>query len=71
MSANYWRNRWINALVHNGIDRKVAADAFTEIYRHQSADQSKSPETQALMAFGLAGTKQGGHHNASASQSSI
>lgn len=68
MSAHYWRNRWINALVHNGIDRDTAADAYAETYRHQSADQSKSPETQALMALSMiANGKQGARNNASAS----
>jgi len=53
MSDKYWRNRWINGLVHNGIDRKTAEAAFADAYKHQPADHSKSPETQALMVYGL------------------
>jgi hypothetical protein len=57
MSAFYWRNRWINALVHQGIERSAAEAAFAATYRHQPADFSKSPEIQAMMAISAAGNQ--------------
>jgi len=57
MSTNYWRNRWINALVHNGIKRVAAEEAFSETYRDNSADYSKSPEIQAFMILSSSGDK--------------
>lgn len=57
MSANYWRNRWVAALVHNGINRATAEDAYKTTYGKQSADYSKSPEIQALMTLDVAGSK--------------
>lgn len=57
MSAYYWRNRWIDALVHNGIERSAAETMYASTYREQSADQSKSPELQALMTLGMMGDK--------------
>ncbi len=57
MSANYWRNRWIDALVHNGINRAAAEDAYKVTYSKQSADYSKSPEIQALMNLDVMGNK--------------
>jgi len=53
MSDKYWRDRWIDSLVHNGLDRKTAEAAFEEAYKNRPADESKSPETQALMTYGL------------------
>lgn len=52
-SDKYWRNRWINSLVHNGVDRATAEAAFADAYKNRPADESKSPETQALMTYGL------------------
>ncbi|GGI17790.1 MAG: hypothetical protein REI95_09960 [Oxalicibacterium faecigallinarum] len=51
-SDKYWRDRWIAGLVHNGVDQKTAEAAFNEAYRNRPADESKSPETQALMIYG-------------------
>jgi hypothetical protein len=52
MSAYYWKNRWVNALVHNGVERSVAEKAYADTYRAEPADFSKSPEIQALMMAG-------------------
>ena len=52
MSAYYWKNRWVNALVHNGVERSVAEKAYDETYRSEPADYSKSPEIQAFMMVG-------------------
>ncbi len=52
-SDKYWRQRWIDSLVHNGLDRNAAEAAFAEAYKNRPADESKSPETQALMTYGL------------------
>ena len=49
MSSNYWRERWIKALVKQGMERSAAEAAFAATYSKQAADQSKSPEIQALM----------------------
>ena len=68
MSANYWRNRWIGALVHNGIKRSDAEAAFIKTYSKQSADQSKSPEIQALMALGIDNEPSDARTSQSASQ---
>ncbi len=57
MSANYWRNRWIAALVHNGIKRSAAEDVFRATYSKQPADYSKSPEIQALMTLDVSDSK--------------
>ncbi|MFC7287484.1 hypothetical protein ACFQPC_05475 [Herminiimonas glaciei] len=53
MSSNYWRERWIKALVKNGMERSAAEAAFAATYSKQPADQSKSPEIQALMSLDL------------------
>lgn len=68
MSANYWRNRWINALIHNGIKRSDAEEAFAKTYSKQSADHSKSPEIQALMALGIGNIQSSAHTAKSVSQ---
>lgn len=52
MSTNYWRNRWIEALVKRGIERSAAEQAFAATYRDQPADFSKSPEIQAFISLG-------------------
>ncbi|MNR83795.1 hypothetical protein D3C72_145800 [compost metagenome] len=53
MSSNYWRERWIKALVKTGMDRNAAEAAFAATYSKEPADQSKSPEIQALMSIDL------------------
>jgi len=53
MSSNYWRERWIKALVKQGMERSAAEAAFAATYSKQAADQSKSPEIQALMSIDL------------------
>jgi hypothetical protein len=53
MSSNYWRERWIKALVKQGMERSAAEAAFAATYSKQAADQSKSPEIQALMTIDL------------------
>lgn len=68
MSANYWRNRWIDALVHNGINRAAAEDAYKATYSKQSADYSKSPEIQALMTLDMVGNKAGSRSATTASK---
>lgn len=55
MSTKYWRNRWIDALVKTGIERRAAEQAFATTYSKQPADLSKSPEIQAFMAIGAQG----------------
>lgn len=64
MSASYWQNRWIDALVQQGMDRDTAAKAYETTYGKQPADQSKSPEIQALMTISTLG-------NASAARSAV
>lgn len=53
MSSNYWRERWIKALVKSGMERSAAEAAFAATYSKEPADQSKSPEIQALMSVDL------------------
>ncbi|MDO9422106.1 MAG: hypothetical protein Q7T66_15700 [Herminiimonas sp.] len=67
MSANYWRNRWVAALVHNGFNRATAEDAYKATYGKQSADYSKSPEIQALMTLDVVANKFGSVSVATAS----
>ena len=59
MSAKYWRDRWIEALVHNGMDRRTAEEAYARTYADEPADQSKSPEIQALMTLPTLGGRPG------------
>ncbi len=68
MSANYWHNRWIAALVHNGVNRSAAEDAYTATYSKESADYSKSPEIQALMTLDVPGSKFGSRPSESAAR---
>ncbi|WP_076591404.1 hypothetical protein [Herminiimonas arsenitoxidans] len=68
MSANYWRNRWIGALIHNGIKRSDAEEAFAKTYSKQSADHSKSPEIQALMTLGIGNDQSDARTSKSVSQ---
>jgi len=51
MSALYWRNRWIDALVNQGVERRAAENIYTTTYSKEPADQSKSPEIQAMMVL--------------------
>lgn len=57
MNTNYWRDRWLNALVRSGIERNAAEEAFSALYREQPVDHSKSPEIQALMTLASLGEK--------------
>ncbi len=68
MSTNYWRNRWIAALVHNGVKHSVAEDAYARTYSKQSADYSKSPEIQAFMTLDVTGGKLGSSKSGSAAR---
>ncbi|GGI19214.1 hypothetical protein GCM10008066_17960 [Oxalicibacterium faecigallinarum] len=49
MSSKYWKNRWIEALVQNGVERSVAEKAYVETYKDEPADYAKSPEIQAFL----------------------
>ncbi|WP_293778544.1 hypothetical protein [uncultured Oxalicibacterium sp.] len=60
MSANYWRNRWIEALVQTGLERSAAEAAYAEAYKNEPADDSKSPETQAMLHVAQLGSANAG-----------
>jgi len=49
MSSKYWKNRWIEALVQNGVERNLAEQAYVDTYKDEPADFSKSPEIQAFL----------------------
>ena len=49
MSSKYWKDRWIAALVQNGVDQSAAEAAYIATYKNEPADYSKSPEIQAFM----------------------
>lgn len=55
MSAKYWKNRWIKALVDSGIEPNAAEAAYAEAYKNEPADDSKSPEIQAMIYLPQAG----------------
>lgn len=60
MSAKYWKNRWIEALVQIGVERSAAEAAYEEAYKNEPADDSKSPEIQAMMHAPLVGRANAG-----------
>lgn len=49
MSAQYWKDRWIAALVQSGVEQSAAEAAYAMTYKTEPADYSKSPEIQAFM----------------------
>lgn len=57
MSAYYWQKRWVDALVEKGIERSTAETLYASTYSKEAADQSKSPELQAMLMLDINGGK--------------
>lgn len=57
MSAYYWQKRWVDALVEKGIERSTAETLYASTYGNEAADQSKSPELQAMLTLDMHGGK--------------
>jgi hypothetical protein len=49
MTLKEWHNKWIDAMVNNGISKHDAENAFHALYRNNIFEPTADPTTEAVM----------------------